>query len=87
VRVNELMLGLFDSRHGPGTRGWGLLAEVEREALLAHTLLGRTGRPEEAAEAVLFLLQAEFMTGAALRLDGGFVLGGEKVPAMPEGVL
>lgn len=87
VRVNELMLGLFDSRHGPGTRGWGLLAAAEREALLAHTLLGRTGRPEEAAEAVLFLLQAEFMTGAALRLDGGFVLGGEQAVAMPEGVV
>lgn len=87
VRVNELMLGLFDSRHGPGTRGWGLLAAAEREALLAHTLLGRTGRPEEAAEAVLFLLQADFMTGAALRLDGGFVLGGEQAAAMPEGVV
>ncbi|MGR0482604.1 MAG: SDR family NAD(P)-dependent oxidoreductase [Candidatus Electronema sp. V4] len=87
VRVNELMLGLIDSRHGPGTRGWSLLSEAEREALLEHTLLGRTGRPEEAAEAVFLLLQADFMTGATLRLDGGFVLGGSQMPEMPPGVL
>jgi 3-oxoacyl-[acyl-carrier protein] reductase len=87
VRVNELMLGLFEQRHGPGTRGWSLLSPAEQEALLEHTLLRRTGSPEEAAEAVLFLLQAEFMTGAVLRLDGGFVLGSAQVPDMPEGVL
>jgi 3-oxoacyl-[acyl-carrier protein] reductase len=87
IRVNELMLGLFDQRHGPGTRGWSLLTAAEREQLLGHTLLQRTGSPAEAAEAALFLLQAEFMTGATLRLDGGFVLGGDKVPAMPAGVL
>ncbi len=87
IRVNELMLGLIDSRHGPGTRGWSLLNATEREALLAHTLLRRTGRPEEVAEAVFFLLQADFMTGATLRLDGGFVLGGEQAPEMPPGVL
>lgn len=85
IRVNELMLGLFEQRHGPGTRGWSLLHAAEQERLLRHTLLRRTGKAEEAAEAVLFLLQAEFMTGAVLRLDGGFVLGGDDVPEMPEG--
>lgn len=87
IRVNELMLGLIDSRHGLGTRGWSLLTEAERAALLAQTLLGRTGRPEEAAEAVLFLLQADFMTGATLRLDGGFVLGGQRAAEMPDGAV
>jgi 3-oxoacyl-[acyl-carrier protein] reductase len=87
IRVNELMLGLIDSRHGPSTKGWALLKEEEREALLRHTLLGRTGSPEEVAEAALFLLRANYMTGATLRLDGGFVLGGEKVPEMPDGVI
>lgn len=87
IRVNELMLGLFDGRHGPGTRGWGLLKPTAQEQLLNHTLLRRSGSPDEAAEAVLFLLQAAFMTGAVLRLDGGFVLGCEQVPDMPEGVL
>jgi 3-oxoacyl-[acyl-carrier protein] reductase len=87
VRVNELMLGLFDCRHGPGTRGWDLLKATEQEALLNCILLRRTGKPEEVAEAVFFLLQADFMTGAVLRLDGGFVLGSEQVPDMPDGVL
>ncbi|HXX16394.1 MAG TPA: SDR family oxidoreductase [Candidatus Eremiobacteraceae bacterium] len=36
--------------------------------------LGRTGRPEEVADAVMFLLTAEFMTGQVLILDGGSAL-------------
>ena len=88
IRVNELMLGIIDSRHGRNTRGWGILTAKERKQLLDHTLLQRTGRPEEVAQAVLFLLeQADFMTGSTLRLDGGFVLGSERVPAMPPGIL
>ncbi len=88
VRVNEIMLGLVDTRHGPGTRGWGLLAAAERQALLDHTLLARTGSPTDVVKAVLFVLRdAPFMTGAVLRLDGGYVLGGERVPPLPKGVV
>ena len=88
IRVNELMLGLVEQRHGPGTRGWEVLSEAEREQLLDHTLLGRTGTPDEVARAVLFLIRdADFMTGSCLRMDGGFVLGSERVPDMPKGVL
>jgi len=88
IRVNEIMLGLIDGRHGPGTRGWELLDRASRKKLLEHTLLGRTGTPKEVAAAVLFLLRdAEFMTGSTLRLDGGFVLGGEAVPPLPDGVI
>ena len=88
IRVNELMLGIIDSRHGRGTRGWGVLTAKEKQQLVNHTLLQRTGRPEEVAQAVLFLLeQADFMTGSTLRLDGGFVLGNERIPAMPPGIL
>jgi 3-oxoacyl-[acyl-carrier protein] reductase len=88
IRVNEIMLGIIDSRHGPGTRGWALFSQKEKQQLLDHTLLGRTGTPEEVAELVLFVLEkADFMTGACLRLDGGFTLGGEAVPPMPPGAL
>ena len=88
IRVNEIMLGLIDSRHGPGTRGWALLTEQQRHELLRHTLLQRTGTPEEVAQAVLFLIRdADFLTGTVLRLDGGFVLGGEQPAEMPEGLL
>ena len=88
IRVNELMLGLIDSRHGPGTRGWELLSEEQRRGLLRHTLLRRTGTPEEAAQAVLFLIRdADFLTGSVLRLDGGYVVGGDDPPVMPDGLL
>jgi len=88
VRVNEVMLGLIDGRHGDQTRGWGALSPEQRHDLLRHTLLGRTGVPEEVAAAVLFVaVDATYMTGAALRIDGGFVLGGDRVPAMPPGIL
>ncbi|KPJ97985.1 MAG: 3-oxoacyl-ACP reductase [Desulfobacterales bacterium SG8_35] len=88
VRVNELMLGFFDTRHGEGTRGWKLLEDSERQAIVEHTLLERIGSLEDVVKAVFFLIEAApFMTGAVLRLDGGYVLGGEKVPDMPRGIL
>lgn len=88
IRVNEIMLGLIDGRHGPGTRGWDLLTETQRRDLIHHTPLKRTGTPEEVARTVLFLIRdAEFATGMVLRLDGGYVVGGEQPAAMPEGRL
>lgn len=88
VRVNELLLGFVETRHGQGTRGWGLLNENDRQAILDHTLLKRTGRPADVVKAVFFLIQdAPFMTGATIRIDGGYVLGGEDVPPMPEGTI
>ncbi len=88
IRVNEIMLGIIDSRHGPGTRGWDLLSAEQKNELLAHTLLGRTGTTQEVVQAILFLLEdADFMTGSVIRLDGGYVLGAERVPAMPDGVI
>jgi 3-oxoacyl-[acyl-carrier protein] reductase len=88
VRVNEIMLGLIQTRHAEKTRGWDLLTDGQKEALIDHTLLGRTGTSEDVVEAVLFLLtDAGFMTGSVLRLDGGYVLGSEKVAPMPSGVV
>jgi 3-oxoacyl-[acyl-carrier protein] reductase len=88
VRVNELMLGLIQGRHGEGTRGWQVLEEKVKSGLREHIVLGRTGLPEEVAAAVLFLaVDATYMTGAVLRMDGGFVLGGDRAAAMPSGIL
>ncbi|MEW6595589.1 MAG: SDR family oxidoreductase [Thermodesulfobacteriota bacterium] len=87
VRVNELMLGLVESRHGEGTRGWDLLTEKQRHALRDHILLKRTGTIAEVVKAILFLLtDATYLTGSVIRMDGGYTLGGEAVPPMPEGV-
>jgi 3-oxoacyl-[acyl-carrier protein] reductase len=88
VRVNELMLGLFETRHAERTRGWDLLTSAQQEAILAHIPLGRTGKLADVVQAVLFLIRdADYMTGATLRLDGGFCLGHSRVPPMPDGVL
>jgi 3-oxoacyl-[acyl-carrier protein] reductase len=87
VRVNEIMLGFFETRHAQKTRGWGLLTAKQKKALLDHTLTGRTGKIEDAVKAVLYIIKdAPFMTGSVLRLDGGYVLGGEKVDKIPEGI-
>jgi 3-oxoacyl-[acyl-carrier protein] reductase len=88
VRVNEIMLGLVATRHAEGTRGWGLLAPEHKAALLDHTLLGRTGTIDDVVRAVRFVVEeAPFMSGSVIRLDGGYVLGGDKVLPMPSGVL
>ncbi|NOY69424.1 MAG: SDR family oxidoreductase [Deltaproteobacteria bacterium] len=88
VRVNEIMTGFVETRHGPGTRGWGLLSDDRKKAIIDHTLLGRTGRIEDVVSAVMFVVRdAIFMTGSVMRIDGGYVLGGEPVPPMPDGVL
>jgi 3-oxoacyl-[acyl-carrier protein] reductase len=88
IRVNEIMLGMVETRHGSQTRGWTLLTAPQKQAILDHTLVGRLGRTEDVVRAVLFVIRdAPFMTGSVLRLDGGYVLGGEPVAPMPEGVL
>ncbi len=88
IRVNELMLGLIEYRHGEKTRGWSVMKDKEKQDLLTHTLLQRTGTAEEVAAATLFLVRdADFMTGTVLRMDGGFCLGGEQVPDIPKGIL
>jgi len=88
IRVNEVVLGLIQGRHGEGTRGWQSLSQAEQEEIRAAILLKRTGLPEEVAEAVTFLaMQARYTTGWALRVDGGYTLGTWGVPPMPPGIL
>ncbi len=88
IRVNELALGLIKHRHGEGTRGWDALTDQERKDTLQTILLQRTGQPEEVAEMVFFLaVEASYMTGATVEMDGGFSLGAKKVPPLPAGIL
>ncbi len=88
VRVNEIMLGFVETRHGEKTMGWGLLSDEQKSSILDHTLLKRIGVIEDVVNTVLFIIKdAPFMTGSVLRLDGGYVLGGEAVGTMPKGVL
>lgn len=50
-------------------------AAARMEALGRSHALGRAGRPDEVAEAVQYLLTAEWATGAVLTVDGGLGLG------------
>ena len=87
IRVNEIMLGIFETRHAQHTRGWDeVLTKEEQHSLINHTLLLRTGTIDDVVKACLFIIKdAPYMTGSVLRLDGGYVLAGEKVPPMPKG--
>ena len=60
------------------------LADTGREHLILNTNLLET---EAIPRMIRNLKDAPFMTGAVLRLDGGYVLGGEKEDKIPEGVL
>jgi 3-oxoacyl-[acyl-carrier protein] reductase len=52
------------------------LDEKTRTALLAAIPADRLGRPEDVADAVLFLVsdQASYVTGEVLRVDGGLAM-------------
>jgi pteridine reductase len=47
------------------------LSETERRQAIDATLVKREGRPENIAQAVLFLVDNDFVTGACLPVDGG----------------
>ena len=82
------MLGFIQHRHGEGTRGWEILTDQEKKDLLATILLERTGIPEEVAAAVYYLaVDAGYVTGTILRMDGGASLGNSRVPPIPPGIL
>ena len=51
-----------------------LSREEVAQALREGTPLGRTGTPREAGEAIAYLLEAEFLTGQVLGLNGGMVV-------------
>jgi pteridine reductase len=47
------------------------LPEAERRQAIDATLVKREGRPENIAQAVLFFLDNDFVTGVCLPIDGG----------------
>ena len=67
VRVNAVL---------PGGVAWpDGTPEPERERYLSRVPLGRSGTPEDAAGAVVWLgLEATYLTGVLLPVDGGRLL-------------
>jgi pteridine reductase len=66
VRVNGV---------APGPIAWpedGSWDEVTRQRVISHTLLKRTGDPEDIARAVYYLIaEAPYVTGQIIAVDGG----------------
>ena len=50
------------------------LSEEVRERITRQIPLGRLGQPEEVADAVMFLLRSDYMTGAQLNINGGIYM-------------
>jgi NAD(P)-dependent dehydrogenase (short-subunit alcohol dehydrogenase family) len=73
IRVNVVCPAVIETPMGE--RLWGA-PEAKKFALGLHPI-GRFGRPEEIADAVLWMCSdgASFMTGQSLVLDGGFLAG------------
>jgi NAD(P)-dependent dehydrogenase (short-subunit alcohol dehydrogenase family) len=69
IMVNAVVPGFMLTEPGTRVRGWfDGLPEAQQEALLARGAIGRAGRPEELASAVLFLASEEcsYVSGVAL---------------------
>lgn len=73
VRVNAIAPGLIDT---PMTAPMAAFPEI-MDAELARIPMGRTGTPDEIADAALFLSSAAatYITGTTLAVDGGYLAG------------
>jgi 3alpha(or 20beta)-hydroxysteroid dehydrogenase len=76
IRVNTILPGYIETPMTASAPGWF------RDANIAQTPLGRTGRADEVAPLVVFLISDEssYMSGAEIVVDGGQTShGGSKV--------
>lgn len=73
IRVNAVCPGLVDTAFYAADYAAGADPDQFRAINGARAPMGRMGRPEEIAEAVLYLSSAasSYVTGAALSVDGG----------------
>ncbi|WP_410500064.1 pteridine reductase [Chitinibacter sp. S2-10] len=66
VRVNAV---------APGTNIWpddgGIFTQEKQQEILGSIPMGRIGQPDDLAQAIHFLLEASYLTGVVLPVDGG----------------
>ena len=67
IRVNAVSPGMIDTEMNAH------LSAEDKAALAEDTPLGRIGTPEEVAQAILFLAEADFVTGQNLPVNGGYL--------------
>jgi NAD(P)-dependent dehydrogenase (short-subunit alcohol dehydrogenase family) len=74
IRVNVVSPGPIQTEGMENLLGSGEIGQARREAISTGVPLGRIGRPEEIANAVVFLAsdEASFITGSEFFVDGGF---------------
>ncbi len=76
-RVNAVSPGVID------TPWWDWMQDDQKQATFrkfaAATPVGRVGRPEDVAQAIVFLMANSFMTGCILECDGGLRLVGQSL--------
>lgn len=72
TRVNAVSPGVID------TSWWDRVPAEQRQAIFETSAstapAGRVGKPEDVAEAILFLVKSSFVTGSVLEVDGGLRL-------------
>lgn len=72
IRVNVVSPGYTD------TPIFAAMSESDRKAMMENIgkqlPVGRVGKPEEVAQAVLYLLSSGFSTGTTLYIDGGYAM-------------
>jgi NAD(P)-dependent dehydrogenase (short-subunit alcohol dehydrogenase family) len=71
LRVNAVLPGIIETAMTRTPRAPGADVDAQLEALRVLHPLERLGEPQEIGQAVLYLLQAKWVTGAELGVDGG----------------
>lgn len=75
VRVNAVCPGFVDGQWmKEGNAGLGDRYDVTRDKTAQKIPLKRVAQPEDVAEAILALIQTDFVTGHTLVVDGGYTI-------------